>query len=116
VVTVVAAWMLDPMACAGMEIGPPRVSLAALIELRRLLNAQGLGGSFPDDATVVTEEHDEASDARSAGRAAPTQHGARFPEAGGMSPGQRAAAVAALANLLREAARAAEEAHDDDRL
>ena len=34
----------------------------------------------------------------------------------GMSPGQRAAAVAALANLLREAARAAEEAHDDDRL
>ena len=31
VVMVVAAWMLDPVACAGMEIGAPRVSLAALM-------------------------------------------------------------------------------------
>jgi hypothetical protein len=37
VVIVVAAWMLDPVACAGQELGPPRVSLAALRELHDLL-------------------------------------------------------------------------------
>ena len=44
VVTVVAAWMLDPVACTGMEIGAPRVSLAALTDLHRLLIAQGFRG------------------------------------------------------------------------
>jgi hypothetical protein len=29
--------MLDPMICAGMTIGAPRVDLAALVELKRLL-------------------------------------------------------------------------------
>jgi len=29
--------MLDPIACAGMEIGEPRASLEALIELASLL-------------------------------------------------------------------------------
>ena len=28
---VVAAWMLDPAACAGMEIGAPHVSVEALV-------------------------------------------------------------------------------------
>ena len=64
-VTVVAAWMLDPAACAGMAIGAPRVSLAALIDLHQLLIAQGFRRSSADDATVVPEEHDEAVDDRS---------------------------------------------------
>jgi hypothetical protein len=29
--------MLDPVICAGMTIGAPRVDLAALVELERLL-------------------------------------------------------------------------------
>src|SRR6266478_2967135 len=33
VVIVVTAWMLDPAACAGMALGAPRVTLAALAEL-----------------------------------------------------------------------------------
>jgi hypothetical protein len=51
VVTVVAAWMLDPVACAGMELGPPRVS-AALAELHDLLLERGFrrssGGWIPE--------------------------------------------------------------------
>src|SRR5437660_10787393 len=35
VVIVVAAWMLDPVACAGMSLGAPRVKLAALAELHQ---------------------------------------------------------------------------------
>ena len=36
-VVVVAAWMLDSLACTGMELGPPRVSTAALADLYDLL-------------------------------------------------------------------------------
>jgi hypothetical protein len=31
-VTVAAAWMLDPVACAGMGIGAPRVAVTARVE------------------------------------------------------------------------------------
>ncbi len=31
VVVVLAAWMLDAAACAGMEIGPPRAAVSALV-------------------------------------------------------------------------------------
>lgn len=30
-------WMLDPVICAGMSMGAPRLERAALIELKRLL-------------------------------------------------------------------------------
>ena len=49
VVTVVAAWMLDPVACTGMEIGIPRCALSALIDLHHLLIALGIRGRTPDD-------------------------------------------------------------------
>jgi hypothetical protein len=38
----VAAWMLDRATCAGLELGEPQVSVLALVELDRLLKAQGL--------------------------------------------------------------------------
>ena len=41
---VVASWMFDAAACAGMAIGPPRVSVAALVELRALLDGLGSDG------------------------------------------------------------------------
>jgi hypothetical protein len=37
IVVSIAGWMLDPVICAGMTIGAPRVDLAALVELERLL-------------------------------------------------------------------------------
>ena len=66
-VTVVAAWMLDPVACAGMAMGAPRVSLAALIDLHRLLVAARFRRSSADDVTVVQEEQDEAVTDRTPG-------------------------------------------------
>ncbi len=32
IVVSIAGWMLDPVICAGMTIGAPRVDLAALVE------------------------------------------------------------------------------------
>ena len=43
VVTVVAAWMLNPVACAGMEIGVPRTAVLALLELHHPLIEAGSG-------------------------------------------------------------------------
>ena len=37
IVVSIAGWMLDPVICAGMTVGAPRVDLAALVELERLL-------------------------------------------------------------------------------
>jgi len=56
---VVAAWMLDPAACAGMEIGAPHVSVEALVDLHRLLRERGLRRSYPDEADVVQEARNE---------------------------------------------------------
>jgi hypothetical protein len=35
VVVILAAWMLDRGICAGMELGAPQLSVAALLELQR---------------------------------------------------------------------------------
>jgi hypothetical protein len=37
VVVTIADWMLDPVVCAALSEGTPRVDLAALVELKRLL-------------------------------------------------------------------------------
>jgi len=58
VVVVLAAWMLDAAACAGMEIGPPRAAVSALVVHHRLLVDLGLRSSSPDDSNVVREERD----------------------------------------------------------
>ena len=39
VVTVLPAWKLDAIYCAGLKVGAPQVSLAALCSLRELLIA-----------------------------------------------------------------------------
>ena len=58
VFTVVAAWMLDPLVCIGMELGVPRVSLAALSDLDDLLNRRGLRRSSCGDITAAQEQTD----------------------------------------------------------
>ena len=52
VVTILAAWMLDPIACAGMEIGAPRTELPALVDLHHLLIALGFRRDSRDDSNV----------------------------------------------------------------
>jgi len=59
VVIVVAAWMFDPAACAGMGLGGPRVTLSALVELHQLLVEHGFRRSSPDDPMTIREERDE---------------------------------------------------------
>ena len=79
VVVVVAAWMLDPAACAGMELGPPRASAAALAGLHDLLTRRGLRRSSPGDPVVQEKQDDPTRSPRS--RPAPPrqlQHRARF--------------------------------------
>src|SRR5271166_541927 len=85
VVIVVAAWMLDPAACAGMTSGAPRVSLSALADLHHLLTERGFRRNSPGDSTIVQEEQDETpagADAASR-RPAPAQYSARFRKAPG---------------------------------
>jgi hypothetical protein len=58
-VTMVPAWMLDPVVCVGMKLGDPRVSVAALRELHHRLVERGLRGDSSNDSTIVQEECDE---------------------------------------------------------
>lgn len=72
--------MLDPIACAGMELGEPRVSLKALNDLASLLIAQGARESSSTAKAVVEEVPDEVANAKSARGSAPDDHGVRFGE------------------------------------
>ena len=83
VVLVLAAWMLDAAACAGMSLGAPRVTLAALAELDQLLTERGFRRSSRDDSTIVQEEqHEQLARAGGAIRGpAPAQHPVRFGKA-----------------------------------
>src|SRR6266568_1668078 len=82
------AWMLDPVACAGMAtIVAPRVALSALLDLHHLLIAGGFRRSSRDDPIIVEkEQREEPAHAGAAVRFAPTQHGARFGQASGDEP------------------------------
>ena len=51
IVISMAGWMFDPVHCAGMTIGPPRVDVAALIELERLLS----GAATPHTSGAMSE-------------------------------------------------------------
>ncbi|TVQ37707.1 MAG: hypothetical protein EA356_03875, partial [Geminicoccaceae bacterium] len=75
VVTTLPAWMLDPLACAGMELGSPRVTIDALNELHALLVATGFRRGSLDDVSIVREGHDEAAVAKADVGAATTGPG-----------------------------------------
>jgi hypothetical protein len=66
VVIVVTAWILDATACAGMGLGAPRVTLAALAELHQLLTERGFRRSSRDDPNISQEQQHEEF-ARAAG-------------------------------------------------
>src|SRR5208337_4828239 len=58
VVTMVAAWKLDPVYCGAIKVGLPQVSLAALSDLHRLLMACESRLLFANGNTVTQEDHD----------------------------------------------------------
>ena len=105
--SVVAAWMLDPAACAGMELGTPRVTIAALAELHQLLIEHGFRRSSSGGSTIVREKRDEnPADINAViGSPAPAQHAVRFGKAARHDPGGAPQiSLARLASLLLEAA------------
>lgn len=87
-ITVVSAWMLDPVLCVSMKLGEPRIAVAALRELHNLLVERGLRGNSSNDSTFVKEEcnefdlqnHSAAASAVS-DIAAPKQPGVHFSSA-----------------------------------
>jgi len=58
VVTVLPAWKLDAVYCAGLKVGTPRVSLAALCALHELLLARESQQLSADGNTVTQETQD----------------------------------------------------------
>ncbi len=80
VVMVVAAWILDPAACAVMTFGTPRLCVSALADLHHLLIERGFRRNSSGDSTIVQEEHDETPAVTDAAirRPATAQHSARF--------------------------------------
>jgi len=113
----VAAWMLDPVACAGMAtIVSPRVAVSALLDLHHLLIARGFRRSSRDDPIIVQEEQHEEPATPALPFAVPRQLSMVLDSGRlrGMSPSERKAALARLAGLLLEAAGAAVRESDDD--
>lgn len=92
VVTVVAEWMLDAVACAGMELGEPRVAVTALADLHLLLIDHGFRRSSQDEMTIVQEEQDEASvtfnTASTVPGSTPDKHAVRVSQAPRDEPGR----------------------------
>src|SRR5260370_16895327 len=57
VVTILPAWKLDVVYCAGLKVGAPQVSLAALGALHELLVACESWLVSPDRNTVTQQAH-----------------------------------------------------------
>ncbi len=81
VVVAIAAWMLDPVACVGMEPGPPRVSISASAGRHDLLAQRGSARSSSGGATVAKEEPHDRPEETDAVRAAPPADDCVRPEA-----------------------------------
>jgi hypothetical protein len=59
-VTILPAWKLDPVYCAGLKVGAPQVSLAALCSLRELL-IPCESRLVSADGNIVTQEAQDGS-------------------------------------------------------
>ena len=107
IVVAVPSWMLDPVICAGMGIGEPRVNLAALFELQNLLTSQNSTRSSRDDDRIAKEDRNG------------TEEGNCPSWATGAGSGAFAAArevIALLAQLLLEARGLAQWESNDERI
>jgi hypothetical protein len=76
--------MIDPVACAAMELGSPHVSLAALLELHKLLIQRRLRRGSPDGFTIAEMQNEDLATTGTIARdRSPAQHAARLAEAEG---------------------------------
>ena len=125
VVTILPAWKLDAVYCAGLKVGAPQVSLAALCALHELLIACE-SRPVSADGNIVTQEAQLLPLARRTEPVprlkhtpptAPRQLDLVFDDVRlrGMTPAERQTALRSLAHLLLEASGIApQEAGDDD--
>ena len=78
------AWMIDPVVCAEMDLGAPRVSLAALLKLHKLLIERRFQRGSPDGFTIAETQHEDPATPDTISRdRSPDQHAVRLPEAEG---------------------------------
>src|SRR5580700_7379826 len=82
VVVSIAGWMLDPVVCAGMAIGPPQVNLAALVDLQRLFMSTAKASHSQSDVGIVWEEGNEASQVVGADLGSTDEPVVRHPQTG----------------------------------
>lgn len=57
----IPAWMFDRAACSQLTLGPPLVSVAALLEVRNLIDGLRTATSVMSSGTVALEESDETN-------------------------------------------------------
>ena len=126
IVTILPAWKLDPIYCAGLKVGAPQVSLAALCTVHELLIA--CESRFVSaDGHIVTQEAQDGSTRLPLARStelvcgqttltAPRQlelvlDDVRFRS---MTPAERRTVLRAMARLLLEAGGGARREVSDD--
>src|SRR5262249_10583078 len=113
-VTILPAWKLDPVYCAGLKVGAPQVSLAALCSLRelliasesRLVSADGyiVTQEAQDESTVTSRTKDGAGlQAHGPEGSPPARSRSRRCALQAMTPAERRAVLSAMARLLLEA-------------
>jgi hypothetical protein len=112
VIVTIADWMLEPIVCAAMPKGMPRVDLAALVELKRLLMCAGNATHSRGFGRITMTRPKLPS--TFAGRQMNLLLDARRSE--GMSSAERDKAVLILAQILTQAAGLNVEELEDDKL
>ena len=104
VVVSMAGWMLDPVICDGMSFGGPRVDLAALVELERLLIGAIKPAHCRSDISIVPEESDAVSQSADSGAGSAADFVIRQHPAGRLGSAERDKIISALAQILMQAA------------
>lgn len=108
--------MLDPVACAGMAVGRPRVELAALVELNRLLGGSPNPAHSQIEHALIREKGSEASQIAGSGILASADDPlVRQRKTEGLAVHERDKVVLALAQILMQAAGLKVEELDDDK-
>jgi hypothetical protein len=115
IVVLMATWMLDPVACAMMTVGPPRVDWTALVELRqRLLDVPRV--RLPPRKLPSFGRNTMKSPKNPASLTGPHQLDLMFDamRTAGLDAADRQKAALALAQILMQAAGLMVEEFDND--
>ena len=110
----VANWMLDPITCAKMTIGAPRVDVATLIELTQVLIGASKNRNFRGKHRFAREKGNEVASLAGSDSTSANQHVVRRRSSGGLEALDRDKVVTALAHILMQAAGLRVEEADDD--